>query len=108
MFNFVIVELLVFYFDICKDVLYCDGDMLCSCVVCIVMDLLFECLIIWLVLILVFIMEEVWLEWYMDENVLVYLVDMFDIFVDWLDELLVVKWVNVCSVCCVVMVVLEV
>lgn len=107
-FNFATVELSAFYFDIRKDALYCDGDTLRSRAARTVMDLLFERLTTWLAPILVFTMEEVWLERYTDENASVHLVDMPDTPADWLDEPLAAKWANVRSVRRVVTAALEV
>lgn len=107
-FNFATVELSAFYFDIRKDALYCDGDTLRSRAARTVMDLLFERLTTWLAPILVFTMEEVWLERYTDENASVHLVDMPDTPADWLDEPLAAKWAKVRSVRRVVTAALEV
>ncbi len=61
-FNFATVDLSAFYFDIRKDVLYCDGDTLRRRSTRTVLDILFHRLTTWLAPILVFTMEEVWLE----------------------------------------------
>lgn len=53
-------------------------------------------------------MEEVWLECFLGDDSLIYLVDMLEILVDWFNVDLVEKWVGICKVCCVVMVVLEI
>jgi isoleucyl-tRNA synthetase len=61
--NFMNVELSAFYFDIRKDVLYCDpwsSNKRKSCRS--VIDQLFHCLVTWWAPILVFTSEEVWLS----------------------------------------------
>ncbi|MCB1335107.1 MAG: class I tRNA ligase family protein, partial [Roseivivax sp.] len=94
-FTFCTVDLSAFYFDIRKDVLYCDGDTPRRRAARTVMDLLFHRLTTWLAPILVFTMEEVWLERYKDENASVHLVDMPETPKDWLDEPLAAKWAQV-------------
>ncbi|MCV6586820.1 MAG: isoleucine--tRNA ligase, partial [Marinibacterium sp.] len=74
-FNFATVDLSSFYFDIRKDVLYCDGDSDRRRATRTVLDLLFHRLTTWLAPILVFTMEEVWLERYPGDASSVHLVD---------------------------------
>ena len=74
-FNFATVDLSAFYFDIRKDVLYCDGDTPRRRAARTVLDHLFHRLTTWLAPILVFTMEEVWLERYPGEESSVHLVD---------------------------------
>ena len=74
-FNFATVDLSAFYFDIRKDVLYCDGDTLRRRACRTVLDHLFHRLTTWLAPILVFTMEEVWLERYPGDESSVHLVD---------------------------------
>ncbi|WP_425045882.1 isoleucine--tRNA ligase [Primorskyibacter sp. S87] len=74
-FNFATVDLSAFYFDIRKDVLYCDGDTERRRAARTVLDLLFQRLTTWLAPILVFTMEEVWLERYPGDKSSVHLVD---------------------------------
>ncbi|MEX0287335.1 MAG: isoleucine--tRNA ligase [Paracoccaceae bacterium] len=74
-FNFATVDLSSFYFDIRKDALYCDGDSPRRRAARTVLDLLFHRLTTWLAPILVFTMEEVWLERYGDADSSVHLVD---------------------------------
>jgi isoleucyl-tRNA synthetase len=62
LFNFATVDLSAFYFDIRKDALYCDGDTPRRRAARTVLDILFHRLTTWLAPILVFTMEEVWLE----------------------------------------------
>ena len=74
-FNFATVDLSSFYFDIRKDVLYCDGDTPRRRAARTVLDLLFHRLTTWLAPVLVFTMEEVWLERYPGDDSSVHLVD---------------------------------
>ena len=75
-FTFATVELSSFYFDIRKDVLYCDGDTLERRSSRTVLDHLFLRLTSWLAPVLVFTMEEVWLERYPSEDSSIHLTDM--------------------------------
>ncbi|WP_146344491.1 isoleucine--tRNA ligase [Falsiphaeobacter marinintestinus] len=84
-FNFATVDLSAFYFDIRKDVLYCDGDTLRRKSARTVLDILFHRLTTWLAPILVFTMEEVWLERYPGDENSVHLVDFPDTPATWLD-----------------------
>jgi isoleucyl-tRNA synthetase len=94
-FNFATVELSAFYFDIRKDALYCDGDTARRRAARTVLDLLFHRLTTWLAPVLVFTMEEVWLERFPGEGSSVHLVDIPDTPADWLDEPLAAKWAQV-------------
>jgi isoleucyl-tRNA synthetase len=76
LFNFATVELSAFYFDIRKDALYCDGDTARRRAARTVMDLLFHRLTTWLAPVLVFTMEEVWLERFPGKDSSVHLVDI--------------------------------
>ncbi|EAR50286.1 isoleucyl-tRNA synthetase [Oceanicola granulosus HTCC2516] len=76
LFNFCTLELSAFYFDIRKDALYCDGDTARRRAARTVLDLLFHRLTTWLAPVLVFTMEEVWLERYPGEESSVHLVDI--------------------------------
>ncbi len=95
LFNFCTVELSAFYFDIRKDALYCDADTERRRAARCVMDLLFHRLTTWLAPILVFTMEEVWLERYPGAESSVHLTDIPDTPADWLDEPLAAKWAMV-------------
>ncbi|WP_412509511.1 isoleucine--tRNA ligase [Roseovarius sp. SYSU LYC5161] len=95
LFNFCTVELSAFYFDIRKDALYCDGDTARRRAARTVLDLLFHRLTTWLAPVLVFTMEEVWLERFPGEDSSVHLVDMPETPADWLDEQLAAKWAQV-------------
>ena len=92
LFNFCTVEMSAFYFDIRKDVLYCDGDTEARRAAHTVLDLLFHRLTTWLAPVLVFTMEEVWLERFPGEGHSVHLEDIPVTPTDWLDEPLAAKW----------------
>ncbi len=94
-FNFATVDLSAFYFDIRKDALYCDGDTLRSRSARTVLDILFHRLTTWLAPILVFTMEEVWLERFPGDDSSVHLVDIPETPADWLNEPLAAKWAQV-------------
>ncbi|OIQ30625.1 MAG: isoleucine--tRNA ligase [Alphaproteobacteria bacterium MedPE-SWcel] len=94
-FTFATVDLSAFYFDIRKDALYCDGDTLNARAARTVLDFLFHRLTTWLAPILVFTMEEVWLERFPGEDSSVHLIDMPDTPRDWINEPLAAKWAKV-------------
>jgi isoleucyl-tRNA synthetase len=91
--NFMNIELSAFYFDIRKDALYCDpissvrrrGSLT-------VLNHLFDCLTAWLAPILVFTMEEVWLERHPEAGSSVHLRLFPEVPAEWLDEDLAAKW----------------
>ncbi|SEV98127.1 Isoleucyl-tRNA synthetase [Aliiroseovarius sediminilitoris] len=92
-FNFATVDLSSFYFDIRKDALYCDGaDSRNRRAARTVLDILFHRLTTWLAPVLVFTMEDVWLERFPGDDSSVHLVDFPDTPADWLDEPLAAKW----------------
>ncbi|MEQ9259491.1 MAG: isoleucine--tRNA ligase [Roseovarius sp.] len=95
LFNFATVELSAFYFDIRKDALYCDGDTARRRAARTVMDILFHQLTTWLAPVLVFTMEEVWLERFPGEDSSVHLVDFPQTPEAWLDAGLAEKWARV-------------
>jgi isoleucyl-tRNA synthetase len=92
LFTFATVDLSAFYFDIRKDALYCDGDTLNARAARTVLDILFHRLTTWLAPILVFTMEEVWLERFPGDDSSVHLVDIPNTPADWLNEPLSAKW----------------
>jgi len=94
-FTFATVDLSAFYFDIRKDALYCDGDTLRRRSARTVLDILFHRLTTWLAPILVFTMEEVWLERFPGEESSVHLVDMPETPKAWRDADLAAKWAKV-------------
>jgi isoleucyl-tRNA synthetase len=84
-FNFATLDLSAFYFDIRKDVLYCDGDTPRRRAARTVLDLLHARLTTWLAPILVFTTEEVWLERFPGEDSSVHLQDIPETPADWRD-----------------------
>ena len=94
-FTFATVDLSAYYFDIRKDALYCDGDTLRRRAARTVLDILFHRLTTWLAPVLVFTMEEVWLERYPSEESSVHLVDIPETPAAWRDVALAAKWVDV-------------
>jgi len=94
-FTFATVDLSSFYFDVRKDVLYCDGDTVERRAARTVLDILFHRLTTWLAPILAFTMEEVWLERYPGDDSSVHLVDIPDSPADWLDAELAAKWAGI-------------
>ncbi|NNU81567.1 isoleucine--tRNA ligase [Halovulum dunhuangense] len=93
LFQFATVDLSAFYFDIRKDALYCDAaDSLRRRASRTVLDLLFHRLTTWLAPILVFTMEDVWLDRFPGEESSVHLVDFPETPTDWRDEPLAAKW----------------
>ncbi|MCA0922379.1 isoleucine--tRNA ligase [Pseudooceanicola nanhaiensis] len=94
-FNFCTVELSAFYFDVRKDVLYCDGETTRAHAARTVLDLLFHRLTTWLAPVLVFTMEDVWLSRFPGEDNSVHLQDMPETPADWRDDALAAKWAKV-------------
>ncbi|MET0438840.1 MAG: isoleucine--tRNA ligase [Devosia sp.] len=91
--NFMNIELSAFYFDIRKDTLYCDPiSSVKRRSALTVLDHLFNALTAWLAPILVFTMEECWLERHPGENESVHLRLFPDIPAEWLDDDLANKW----------------
>jgi isoleucyl-tRNA synthetase len=95
LFNFATVELSAFYFDIRKDALYCDGDTPRRRAARTVLDILFHRLTTWLAPVLVFTMEEVWLERYPGDDSSVHLTDIPETPSEWRDDALAAKWTRV-------------
>ena len=91
-FAFATIDLSAFYFDIRKDALYCDGDTAQRRAARTLLDLMFHRLTTWLAPVLVFTMEEVWLERYPGEESSVHLVDFPDTPGTWRNEALAAKW----------------
>ena len=93
LFQFATVDLSAVYFDIRKDVLYCDGDdTLARRSARTVLDILFERLTTWMAPLLVFTMEDVWLQRYPGDDSSVHLRDFPETPSDWLDAELAAKW----------------
>ncbi|MCY4152615.1 MAG: isoleucine--tRNA ligase [Aestuariivita sp.] len=91
-FSFATTDLSSFYFDIRKDTLYCDSDTLRRRAARTVLDILFHRLTTWLAPILVFTMEEVWLERYPADDSSVHLQDFPQQKSEWLDPELAKSW----------------
>ena len=94
-FTFATVDLSAFYFDIRKDVLYCDGDTDRRRAARTVLDILFHRLTTWLAPVLVFTMEEVWLERFPGDDSSVHLIDMPETPAAWANPDLAAKWAKV-------------
>ncbi|WP_135448939.1 isoleucine--tRNA ligase [Tabrizicola caldifontis] len=93
LFTFCTTDLSSIYFDIRKDALYCDAPGSLRRRACrTVMDHLFHRLTTWLAPILVFTMEEVWLERFPGEDSSVHLVDFPETPASWRDPALAEKW----------------
>jgi len=107
-FTFATVDLSAFYFDVRKDVLYCDGDTVERRAARTVLDILFHRLTTWLAPVLVFTMEEVWLERFGGEDSSVHLIDIPETPVEWLNPELAEKWAMIRRVRRVVTAALEV
>ena len=108
-FNFATVDLSSVYFDIRKDALYCDADdSTRRRAARTVLDILFHRLTTWLAPILVFTMEEVWLERFPGDESSVHLVDIPETPAAWKDEALAAKWAGIRKVRRVVTAALEV
>ncbi len=93
LYNFCTVELSAFYFDIRKDVLYCDGaDSVRRRAARTVIDEVFSCLTAWFAPILAFSMEEVWRSRNSEEQGSVHLRLFPQVPGEWRDEGLAEKW----------------
>ena len=93
LFTFCTTDLSAVYFDIRKDALYCDpADSPRRRACRTVMDILFHRLTTWLAPVLVFTMEEVWLERFPGEDSSVHLVDFPETPAAWRDAALAAKW----------------
>jgi isoleucyl-tRNA synthetase len=96
LYNFCIVDLSIFYFDIRKDCLYCDDRMsVRRRAARTVLDQLFYCLTAWLAPILAFTAEEAWLARFPGDDESVHLRLFPDIPADWKDDALAAKWSKV-------------
>jgi isoleucyl-tRNA synthetase len=109
LFTFITNDLSAIYFDIRKDALYCDAPESLRRRACrTVMDILFHRLTTWLSPILVFTMEEVWLERFPEEGSSVHLQVIPETPAEWRDPALAAKWAKVRAVRRVVLGALEV
>ncbi|MCF8485813.1 MAG: isoleucine--tRNA ligase [Rhodobacteraceae bacterium] len=96
LFTFATTDLSAVYFDIRKDSLYCDAPgSLTRRAARTVLDILFHRLTTWLAPILVFTMEEVWLERFPGDDSSVHLVDMPETPAAWRDPALAAKWESI-------------
>ena len=94
-YNFCIVDLSAFYFDIRKDSLYCDAtDAARRRAVRTVLDEVFSCLTAWLAPVLCFTTEEAWLIRHgtTPEPASVHLRLFPEVPADWRDDVLAEKW----------------
>ncbi len=97
--NFMNLELSAFYFDVRKDALYCDpASSVTRKASLSVLDRLFNCLTTWLAPILVFTMEEIWLERYPGDGSSVHLQLFPQIPASWADAALEAKWAKIRAV----------
>ena len=93
LFNFMIVDLSAFYFDIRKDALYCDPKSSVKRKAALtVLDVLYNSLTAWLAPILTFTMEEVWLERHPEEGASVHKREFPTIPTEWVNDELDAKW----------------
>ena len=91
--NFCAIDLSAFYFDIRKDVLYCDArDGLKRRAVVTVLHELFECLTAWLAPFMCFTAEEAWMTRYPNESDSIHMRQFPEIPDSWRDEALAEKW----------------
>ncbi|MEH6525822.1 MAG: isoleucine--tRNA ligase [Sneathiella sp.] len=91
--NFCTLELSAFYFDIRKDVLYCDGQNdPRRRAARTILDQLFHCLTAWLAPMLVFTAEETWLTRFPGEDSSVHLRQFPTIPSNWRNDALDEKW----------------
>ncbi|WP_375449810.1 isoleucine--tRNA ligase [uncultured Devosia sp.] len=97
--NFMNIELSAFYFDIRKDALYCDPiSSVKRRSSLTVLNHLFDCLTAWLAPILVFTMEEVWLERHPGADSSVHLRLFPEVPAGWLNDGLADRWSKIRTV----------
>jgi isoleucyl-tRNA synthetase len=107
--QFMTADLSAFYFDIRKDALYCDPWSSAKRRSCrAVIDQLFHCLTTWWAPILVFTMEEVWLQRFGGEGSSVHLMQFAKVPEEWRDDALAAKWETIRDVRSVVTGALEI
>lgn len=93
LYNFCSVDLSAFYFDIRKDVLYCDAKMTDRRRAArTVLDEVFKTVTKWFAPILVFTAEEIWQSRFPSEDDSVHLKTFHDIPASWRDDALGAKW----------------
>jgi isoleucyl-tRNA synthetase len=94
--QFMNIELSAFYFDVRKDALYCDPiSSVRRKASLTVLDHVFDCLTAWLAPILVFTMEECWLERHPGADSSVHLREFPVVPIEWNDDALAEKWERV-------------
>jgi isoleucyl-tRNA synthetase len=94
--NFCAVDLSAFYFDIRKDVLYCDApDGIRRRACRTTLELVFDCLVKWLAPFVCFTAEEAWLAANPSDDDSVHLQQFPDIPPTWRDDELAAKWAKV-------------
>jgi isoleucyl-tRNA synthetase len=97
--NFMNIDLSAFYFDIRKDALYCDPiSSIKRKASLTVLDAVFEALTAWLAPILVFTIEEAWLERHPGDTESVHLRQFPELPAEWLDEKLMARWEKIRAV----------
>jgi isoleucyl-tRNA synthetase len=97
--QFMNTDLSAFYFDIRKDALYCDPWSSTKRKSCrTVIDQLFHCLTTWWAPILVFTMEEVWLQRFDGKGSSVHLMNFAKSPPEWRDDALAKKWETIRAV----------
>jgi isoleucyl-tRNA synthetase len=97
--NFMNLELSAFYFDVRKDALYCDpisSEKRRAALT--VLDQLYSCLTAWLAPVLVFTMEEIWLERNPGETSSVHVRTFPEVPSEWRDDGLAAKWAKIRAV----------
>jgi len=94
--HFCAVELSAFYFDVRKDVVYCDApNSLRRRAARTVLDALYDCLVKWLAPFVCFTAEEVWLARNPSDSDSVHLQQFPDIPEAWRNDALAQKWADV-------------
>ncbi len=107
--QFMTADLSAFYFDVRKDALYCDPWSSLKRRSCrSVIDQLFHCLTTWWAPILVFTMEEVWLQRFPHEESSVHVMPFAKAPAEWRDDVLAAKWEKIRDVRSAVTAALEV
>jgi isoleucyl-tRNA synthetase len=106
--NFMTVDLSAFYFDIRKDVLYCDpASSRTRHAALTVVDRLFDCLVRWLAPMLPFTCDEAWSERHGGSGTVHLELFPADVSAAWRDEDLEAKWVKIREIRSVVTGILE-
>jgi isoleucyl-tRNA synthetase len=96
LFAFCTNELSAFYFDIRKDVLYCDGATAPRRRAArTAMDEIFRRIVTWFAPLLCFTMEEAWLSRFPGEEESVHLQDFLPVPKEWANSVLIEKWKRV-------------